>query len=88
MVHEPVRAEQHERRQQQHADFSPRAARAEPTHGGRGKRQRRQGGAGHDQRQLPSGTPWMPVLIGSSPDIAAAANVANPTGGVMSAMMP
>src|SRR5690606_4774746 len=32
--------------------------------------------------------PWIPVANGLSPEMAAAANVANPTGGVMSAMIP
>ncbi|MCY1196067.1 hypothetical protein D9M72_73990 [compost metagenome] len=54
MVHEPVRTEEHEGHQQQHADFEQRAARAEPFHGGRREGQRGEGGAGHDQRQLPA----------------------------------
>ena len=32
--------------------------------------------------------PWMPVWMASSPEMAAAAKVASPTGGVMSPMMP
>ena len=32
--------------------------------------------------------PWTPVAIALSPEIAAAANVASPTGGVMSPMIP
>ncbi|MCY1379370.1 hypothetical protein D9M69_670850 [compost metagenome] len=32
--------------------------------------------------------PWTPVLMASSPEMAAAANVARPTGGVMSPMIP
>ena len=32
--------------------------------------------------------PCQPILFGSSPEIAAAANAARPTGGVTSAMMP